>query len=81
MRLPVKNIHDQTNIDMDDIGILGSLDPVALDKACVDLIYASDTQRSAALRERIETRNGTHILDYTESLGLGSRACELVRLD
>jgi uncharacterized Fe-S center protein len=67
--------------EMDDIGILGSLDPVAQDKACVDLIYASDTQRSASLRERIETRNGTHILDHAEALGLGGQAYELVRLN
>jgi uncharacterized Fe-S center protein len=66
---------------MDDFGILGSLDPVALDKACVDLIYTADTQRSASLRERIESRNGTHILDYAESLGLGGKAYELVRLN
>jgi uncharacterized Fe-S center protein len=67
--------------EMDDIGILGSLDPVALDKACVDLIYAADTQRSASLRERIETRNGTHILDHAEALGLGGQAYKLVRLN
>jgi uncharacterized Fe-S center protein len=59
----------------------GSLDPVALDKACVDLIYVADTQRSAALRERIESRNGTHILDHAESLGLGVKTYELIRLD
>jgi uncharacterized Fe-S center protein len=67
--------------ELDDIGILGSLDPVALDKACVDLIYAADTQRSASLRERIETRNGTHILDHAEALGLGGQAYELARLN
>jgi uncharacterized Fe-S center protein len=67
--------------EMDDIGILGSLDPVALDKACVDLIYASDTQRSASLRERIESRNGTHTLEHAESLGLGSQRYELVMID
>jgi uncharacterized Fe-S center protein len=67
--------------ELDDIGILGSLDPVALDKACVDLIYAADTQRSASLRQRIESRNGTHILDHAESLGLGGKAYELARLN
>jgi uncharacterized Fe-S center protein len=67
--------------ELDDIGILGSLDPVALDKACVDLIYASDTQRSASLRQRIESRNGTHILDHAQALGLGGQAYELVRLN
>jgi uncharacterized Fe-S center protein len=67
--------------ELDDIGILGSLDPVALDKACVDLVYASDTQRSASLRQRIESRNGTHTLDHAEALGLGSQSYELVMLD
>ncbi|GHV82311.1 hypothetical protein AGMMS49991_08690 [Spirochaetia bacterium] len=67
--------------EMDDIGILASLDPVALDKACVDQIYASDTQRSASLRERIETRNGMHTLDHAEALGLGSQQYQLVMID
>jgi uncharacterized Fe-S center protein len=67
--------------EMDDIGILGSLDPVALDKACVDLIYAADTKRSASLRQRIESRNGTHILDHAQSLGLGSQQYRLVLID
>jgi uncharacterized Fe-S center protein len=67
--------------ELDDIGILASLDPVALDKACVDQIYASDTRRSASLRQRIESRNGGHTLDHAEALGLGSRRYELVMLD
>ncbi|AEF81799.1 DUF362 domain-containing protein [Leadbettera azotonutricia] len=67
--------------EMDDIGILASLDPVALDKACVDQVYASDTKRSASLRERIESRNGLHTLDHAEALGLGSQKYELVRID
>jgi uncharacterized Fe-S center protein len=67
--------------EMDDIGILGSLDPVALDKACVDLIYAADTQRSASLRKRIEGRNGIHILEHAQALGLGSRQYTLIMID
>jgi len=67
--------------EMDDIGILGSLDPVALDKACVDLIYKADTQRSASLRQRIESRNGTHILDHAQALGLGTQEYTLVMID
>jgi uncharacterized Fe-S center protein len=66
--------------EMDDIGILGSLDPVALDKACVDLIYAADTKRSASLRERIESRDGTHTLDYAQELGLGTQKYRRVML-
>ena len=66
--------------ELDDIGILASLDPVALDKACVDLIYAADTQRSASLRRRIEQQNGTLILSHAELLGLGRREYELVKM-
>lgn len=67
--------------EMHDIGILGSLDPVALDAACVDLIYAADKKESAALRERIESRNGTLILQHAEALGLGSQKYKLVIID
>jgi uncharacterized Fe-S center protein len=68
-------------LELDDIGILASLDPVALDKACVDLIYASDTGRSASLRRRIEQQRGIHLLEHAESLGLGSQQYELLNLD
>ena len=64
---------------MADIGILASSDPVALDQACVDLIYASDDD-SADLIERMESRNGMHVLEATESLGVGSRTYELVEI-
>jgi uncharacterized Fe-S center protein len=67
--------------ELDDIGILASLDPVALDKACVDQIYASDTRRSASLRQRIESRNGLRTLNHAESLGLGSQQYELVMIN
>jgi uncharacterized Fe-S center protein len=67
--------------ELDDIGILASLDPVALDRACVDQIYASNTGRSASLRQRIESRNGTRTLDHAEALGLGSQRYELVTVD
>lgn len=62
--------------EMADIGILGSTDPVALDQACVDLVYAAED--SAALIERIESRNGLHTLEYAEAIGLGSRQYNLV---
>ncbi len=65
--------------DMADIGILASLDPVALDRACVDLVYAAED--GASLVERIEIRNGAHTLDHAEAIGLGSQAYELVNLD
>jgi len=59
---------------LDDIGILTSLDPVLLDRVCVDLIYATDKAKSADLMERIESRHGTHTLDHVEILSLGSQA-------
>lgn len=65
--------------DMHDIGILASYDPVALDRACVDLVYAAPD--SAHLVQRIESRNGTLILDHAEELGLGSQTYELVSID
>ena len=64
--------------DIHDIGILASADPVALDQACVDLIYAAPD--GSSLIERIESRNGLHTLDYAESIGLGSKSYELVEI-
>lgn len=65
--------------DMHDIGILASLDPVALDKASVDLVYAAPDGKS--LIERIESRNGTLTLKYAEEIGLGSQQYNLVSVD
>ena len=56
-----------------DIGILASLDPVALDQACLDLVYASDDPGKAHLIERIESRNGIHTVEAAAALGIGSR--------
>ena len=67
--------------EMADVGILASLDPVALDAACVALVYASDPATSASLRERMESRLGPHILDHAETLGVGQTAFRLVSLD
>lgn len=65
--------------EMEDIGILASLDPVALDQACVDLVYqAAD---GGALIERIESRNGIHTLEHAEEIGLGTRNYELYSID
>ena len=63
---------------MADIGILASLDPVALDKASVDLVFAA--QDGKDLIERIRSRNGLLTLDHAEALGLGSKAYQLVRI-
>mgnify|MGYP000327873298 CR=1 FL=1 len=65
--------------DMHDIGILASFDPVALDKACVDLVYAAPDGKS--LIERIESRNGTLTLKYAEEIELGSQQYSLVNVD
>lgn len=65
---------------MGDIGILASLDPVALDRACIDLVYASDDHGKIHLIERINSRNGMHNLSYAEQLGLGSQKYQLVEL-
>ena len=64
--------------DMHDIGILASLDPVALDQACVDLVYKA--KDSGSLIERIESRNGIHTLEHAEKIGFGSRNYRLVEI-
>lgn len=66
---------------MGDIGILASLDPIALDKACTDLVRASEDHGKIHLIERIDSRHGMHTLEYGEKLGIGSQKYELVKLD
>ena len=66
---------------MKDIGILISLDPVAIDQACLDLVYAAtDDPGRDHLLERIESRNGVHTIEAAAALGIGSRAYELIEL-
>ncbi len=65
--------------DMHDIGILASFDPVALDQACVDLVYSAEDGQS--LIKRIESRNGLHTLEHAEEIGLGSRTYRLESID
>ena len=67
--------------DMHDIGILASLDPVALDQACIDLIYEQRDGDGASLVNRVESRNGLHTLAHAEEIGLGSRTYELVSIE
>ncbi|MDE7202560.1 MAG: DUF362 domain-containing protein [Lachnospiraceae bacterium] len=67
--------------DMHDIGILASTDPVALDQACMDLIYEQKDGDGASLVNRIESRNGLHTLEHAEEIGLGSRTYELRTID
>ena len=64
-----------------DIGILASTDPVALDKACLDLIYNSNFKGKKHFIERVETRNGKHILDAASKLNLGNLEYELIDID
>lgn len=66
---------------MADIGIAASLDPVALDQACIDLIWNSDDPGRDHFVERVERQNGRRILETAERLGMGSRDYELVDLD
>lgn len=65
---------------MGDIGVFASLDPVALDRACVDAVRNSTDHGKIHLIERIESRHGTHTLDAAEQLGVGSQQYELIEL-
>ena len=64
-----------------DIGILVSLDPVAIDQACVDLVYACDDPNKDHLIQRIESRNGVHTIEAAAALGIGSREYQLVEVE
>lgn len=64
-----------------DIGILSSLDPVALDQACIDLVYAANDEGKKHLIERIESRHGIHTIEAAEKLNIGSREYELINID
>lgn len=72
---------DPAEPEMADIGIFASLDPVALDQACVDAVYASPDPGRAALIERMESLHGIHTVEAAAALGLGGRQYELVDLD
>lgn len=66
---------------MADIGILASTDPVALDQACVDLIFLQEEGDGALLCYMIDQQNGQHLLEYGEQIGLGSREYEVISID
>ena len=66
---------------MADIGILASVDPIALDQACIDLVYASTDPGRDHLLERIESKNGVHIIEAASLLDFGSREYELINID
>ena len=65
---------------MKDIGILASLDPVAIDQACLDLVYASEDPGRDHLLERIESKNGVHTIEAAAALGIGVREYELIKV-
>ena len=66
---------------MKDIGILSSIDPVALDQACLDLIYGSDQEGKVQLINRIESKVGLHIIDCAVKHGMGRKEYELIKVD
>lgn len=66
---------------MKDIGILASLDPVAIDQACIDLVYNSQDPGKDHLIERIERQNGVHTIEAAADLGYGTREYELIKID
>ncbi len=66
---------------MKDIGVLVSLDPIAIDQACLDLIYASKDRGRDQFVERVESRNGIHTIEAAAELGFGSREYELVEIN
>ena len=66
---------------MKDIGILASTDPVAIDKACLDLVYNSTDPGKEHLIERIESRNGVHTIDSAYELNVGNKEYELINID
>lgn len=65
---------------MNDVGILSSLDPVALDRACIDLVINSNDPGRDHFMERVNSRHGTHTIDTAETLGIGTQAYELVKV-
>ena len=66
---------------MNDIGILASLDPIAIDQACIDLVYSSKDKGRDHLVERIESRNGLHTLKCATMLNFGSPIYEIIDID
>ena len=66
---------------MQDIGILASTDPVAIDQACIDLVYNSEDKGKEHFIERVESRHGIHTIEVAEELGVGNREYELINID
>lgn len=66
---------------LNDIGILVSTDPIAVDQACIDLVYACDDPGKTHFLERIESRNGIHTIEAAAALGYGTREYELIEVE
>ncbi len=66
---------------MEDIGILASLDPIAIDQACIDLIYNSKDKGRDHFVERVERQHGVHTIEASAELGFGTREYELIKID
>lgn len=66
---------------MANMGILASTDPIAIDQACIDLVWNSDDQGRDHFVERVESRQSRHILEAAADLGFGSREYELINVD
>lgn len=66
---------------MKDIGILASLDPIAIDQACIDLVYNSNDPGRDHFIERVERQNGVHTIETASKLGFGTRECELINVE
>ena len=64
-----------------DIGILASLDPIAIDQACIDLVKKSNDEGKRHFLERIESRNGMHTIEASLELGFGTNEYELISID
>ena len=64
-----------------DIGILASIDPIAIDQACLDLVYASNDKGKDHFIKRVESRHGIHTIEAASTLGFGSREYELIEIE
>ena len=72
---------DAKDPSMKDIGILSSVDPIALDQACIDLVYNSSDPGKEELIERIESKNGTYVIEVANNLGFGNKEYEFINID
>ena len=73
--------NNPTKPEIKDIGMLASIDPVALDKACLDLVYKSNDKGKQSLIKRIESKNGKHIIDSAEKLKIGTTKYHLIKME